>query len=501
MLTRLTIRLGRRRTLQLGSAVVLLLVVALAALVWRMQPRPERSWAVDRAPRQLIVSADARTLLAVDDRSVRLYDGAAQTERAGIPYVWDFPNRSGERNVALSPDGRTVALRNDSQEVPRIQLWRPDVAAVPQPLPDSLDIIGFTADSRTLVVWGDGRYMLWDTVKGEEQPLPAGMGQSVIFFQPMADGRILALEAREGDGWFAAEAWLVVWDVTARQPLSALVGDLGPATVSPDGKAAAARSPRGVHLFETQSGRHLALLPLSDQASDNPTLAFSPDGRRLLVEDREWRQSDAQIGGLAIPVIHVWDVAAAPPRKLGMLREDDYAFSPDGRWLASYAVADGTLRAPSEIVDAETLAVRGKWIDPLALDAVYGPDGCTFASLGMDSQPGSLLLEWLLPMRTPAPAHWYVNFWSLPRGERLLSITGASAVGYFPDGRTVAVGRESGRIEIWRMPPQRSWFVTLTAPLLVLALVIVGGWFVLQFLRLPAPEPQPAGNPEPHSGQ
>src|SRR5262249_45405052 len=135
------------------------------------------------------------------------------------------------------------------------------------------------------------------------------------------DGRLVAV----GDG----RGRLELWDARQGQLLHVLQTD-GPAVANlaftPDGKAlAAALADSNVPFWSVPDGKELRVLRCGkeQQLSFTRVMQFSPDGRRLLLSDRDARAC-------------VWDVAGA--KVCWHARYAMCEFSPDGATVVGEAL-------------------------------------------------------------------------------------------------------------------------------------------------------------------
>jgi WD40 repeat protein/tRNA A-37 threonylcarbamoyl transferase component Bud32 len=179
--------------------------------LWGLGPARPRAWlTLANDPRNTSVgsvalSPDGRLLVAgrgTGDRTLLAW----RASDAGLKPV-PVP-RVEARRVALSPDGRVLALTGEGQD---IQLW--DLSS-PVPLPwarlrghqlqgwsDVVHAFAFSADGRLLASAGrDGRLIVWDVAAKalrHEWQLPGEA--TAVAFAP--DGRHLAVGRGEGTAW------------------------------------------------------------------------------------------------------------------------------------------------------------------------------------------------------------------------------------------------------------------------------------------------------------
>jgi WD40 repeat protein len=193
--------------------------------------------------------------------------------------------------------------------------------------------------------------------------------------------------------------------------------------------------------------RSAATLPdiavITNMPSRVTATAFSPSGRILAL-------GSGTANG-ASGALEFWDTASHLPiggllalRGSGEVRS--VAFSPDGRTLAAGTEDGGTwlwnvatrrvigvLSAHGQLVNGVAFSPKG---DMLAVaSSVNGPGPAEPAARGPLGSPGVQL--WNVASRTPD-------------GLPLSTGPGAVAVAFSPDGRTVAVGPDSGPIDLWQ---------------------------------------------------
>ena len=277
-----------------------------------------------RAPEILAFSADGRHLAAAS--------------RDGLIRVWDPVTGENRLAATNSLGGNPSAfLENEKKLV--------------LDTPDGLVFFAVADPSRGAKAWG---------VK-EQQRLSGFHGLVA------PDGKtIVCVDAGRN---------IVLWDVARnaeRRPLDQ--GDRLPGMPSlayaPDGQTFALALPRGIELYDVATGK--AVRKFGDMKGLTPGLAFTPDGKMLIGADNALRYWDVKTGKeirqtlipsnrerdfdyvdrhgyltlrispggnvLAISSharsVQLWDLAKASP--VGKPRASGpFAFSPDGRWLAT----------------------------------------------------------------------------------------------------------------------------------------------------------------------
>jgi WD40 repeat protein len=261
------------------------------------------------------LSPDGGTLaLRGNDGTVSIWDVAKRrptdttlSTRAGI--VW---------SVAVSSDRRAFATGGPDGAV---RLWTVDGSRAPRLLgrfPEAVLRVSFSDDGKTLVSESFSRARLWDVDTGKPLEGPPDRSISAAAFSP--DGRTLALGHDGGT--------VRLWDIAGHRLKAAQAGD-GNTVVegmafSPDGTiVASAVNPTPVVLWDVARGRTQRLHGGRSGALSN--VAFSPDGKTLAVGDS---------GG----TINLWDVTAgkqlgAPLQVEGSV--SDLAFARDGKSLVA----------------------------------------------------------------------------------------------------------------------------------------------------------------------
>ncbi|MFE5091685.1 hypothetical protein ACFRCI_15075 [Streptomyces sp. NPDC056638] len=399
-----------------------------------------------------VLSADGGTL-AVDDlddrRRVLLWDVRVPGEQRRLAAFTACQDELS--SVSFSPDGHTLAV---SCEDGTIGLWKvrgptpPDrIVTLPvTALPGKAEAVRFSPDGRTLgaVGWWKsdtsfGALVLWD-MRNSAQPRQLGIRRGVYDSEQLefsADGRTLAT----ANG-------TVMW---SEDP--------------PDKDSITHRG--GATLWDITDRAHPKSLTRFEGVEE--TLAFSPDGRRLVTTDggtiqmwnistpaeprreRSWNGHKTYVTAFAFradgkilatgsmdETVVLWNVTdpVNPSKALTLSQHDrtveSVAFSTDGRQLVS-AAGDEVIRWKA--------TVRG----PRAVEAL-GQEGSVS---GLDISPDGKLLATGGNRET-------VDLWDFThplRPKRLASLTGHTkgieAVAFSPDGRALVSGDTAGTLLFW----------------------------------------------------
>jgi WD40 repeat protein len=235
---------------------------------------------------------------------------------------------------------------------------------------------------------------------------------------------------------------------------------------SPDGATIADLHLGGLSLYDAQSGKQRAFLPMKGGGHSGPPFPFcySPDGKlialgssdALLLVDAarcEIRQTLREgapvraaafspdshwlVGGNEVGDVLVWDAYTGKRRDtLSGHREQivAVAFAPHGDQLAS-ASADGVLA----LWRMNTGKLVRTFLENRARNRclAYSPDG-----------------KFLMTGGEPSPELWDTTTWQSTHwiGER----SGyASAAAFTPDGKTVVLGLAKGGVEVWDVAARR----------------------------------------------
>ena len=181
---------------------------------------------------QLLVTGGA-------DDTVRMWEaGSGQA----LPLL--HVGRNSVHNVALSPDGRTLALGHLVSFGIALQVWDWDARCVRFAFqgPSDVTSVAFTPDGKILASADRaGQVMLWDPLVGEERATVTPLGRTQYFHPPSVasiafspDGSLLAM-GLSLQGGFNVQ----IWDVAARQPRAALKAhrlEVRSVAFSPDGR-------------------------------------------------------------------------------------------------------------------------------------------------------------------------------------------------------------------------------------------------------------------------
>jgi WD40 repeat protein len=421
----------------------------------------------------LLFAPDGKTLAVRGrNRVVRLWEtetgneirqlGEAMTAQRGGGFVFlGAISRPETRALAISRDGKQIAAGSGST----VRLWE-TATGKELPLLDghrgSPAAVRLSADGKSVVSWGaDQVVRRWDAATGKLLGgFPAPQGTQLAAFAP--DGQTIALAN--------ADNTIRLHESATGKDLRRLQGPKGGAAAlafAPDGKVLALRgSDNVIRLYDVASGAEQRQIVLRSGTNPNngrvlviggprrtargtaPGLAFSPDGKQLVVPGP----------GTPGNTLVFLDLATGKElRKIESPRPiSSFAFSPDGRTLAAesndrtitlWEVASGKERNRLGTPVAERQGGNGQMggvlvieglgggdpIEPAgAVGVTYAPDGRSLAVRGADRQ---------------------VHFWDVAAGKDLGGLPGHSGrietVAFSPDGKTLASGSADTTILVW----------------------------------------------------
>jgi RNA polymerase sigma factor (sigma-70 family) len=287
-------------------------------------------------------------------------------------------------SIALSPDGKTVALGSDSQS---LQLY--DVTtgnklfAEFQGHDSRIERVAYAPDGKTLVSVGSyASGVIWDTATQQQKGILRGSARCLSF---SSDGKWLASVGGEKDD-DAEFTWnynkVQIWDTAASRKVSVI-------TV-----------PDALHIV---------------------SVSFSPDGRRLFTLD--WNRNRPNQYG-----IHHWDVATGKQEKswfiggkTGIPVYLPVYLAPDGK--TAFSVLENGDISVHDVESGHKRLFRGEVKEWRSLK--LSPDARVLAS-GTAGPNGT------------------VGLWEVLTGKEMCTLQGlqgrAEALAWSPDGRLVASG-------------------------------------------------------------
>jgi WD40 repeat protein len=334
-------------------------------------------------------------------------------------------------------------------------------------------------DGKLLAVDPAGEIRLFDvvnrcefaTIRQTDDEHPLGYQ---FAFSP--DGRFLAFDmgrGAAGRGGAHQEAFIVLWDIPAKQTSLTLEG-AWPIAFSPDGTMLAAHetteTPDGardgrVVLWQVPKGKRLARLAIPNPPDVDlygtgfglEALEFSPNGAMLVGVCCQRMAS----GGASCGFVEVWDVPTGRER-FTLKNSHRISFSKDGRFLATADAVD--LRTGVEIWDLTTGAkdsflevygglVDGRWAGHRLLG-----DGRSMAiwyEENLFAPPAERRWPWQEPAPTSGPRSILKVVDLKTEATRAQLEAWWVDILFSPDASTMAKRCDDGSIELWDMPPRK----------------------------------------------
>jgi WD40 repeat protein/serine/threonine protein kinase len=374
------------------------------------------------------------------DGTVKIWDVATVRTLHTLQPLHTLPHAENSDEevgtVVFSPDGSWIASGGSEA----VKIWDADTGEFLRKLPGKTDArrsMALSPDGRRLAVGNnlDQTVQLWDTAHWTLCPTPLGPHATLVIdlaFSP--DGAQLAAACGQY-GSTGGPGEVKVWDVVTGQPVGRLLGHVSGAfgvAFTPDGRYLASGGVEDalIKLWDTKTWREV--FTLRGHRDCVWGLAFSPDSRRLYSAGLD-------------QTVRAWDATPLDERDPPGVRTlrghtgpvTTVAFSPDRRHVVSGSM-DGTIRVWDAVTGQEVRKLTGHRGAVRGL--AFRPDGRLLASVSQapvesPDEDGEMKL-------------WDTSTWrAIPGTDRKDDGLG---VAFRPDGRRLATSQYDGVI-VWDM--------------------------------------------------
>ncbi|MBL9138158.1 MAG: protein kinase [Verrucomicrobiales bacterium] len=376
--------------------------------------------------------------------------------------------------VAYFPDGDRLASGSWDGTV---RFWKTPEGTLERTLTDyrgQIWTIDISSDGRRLLVSGNQGFAIWqhDQDWWFRGRIVGDFSYGTARFLPNPSQVIVA--NRQG---------ATVWNITNGVRVLDLPEAASPVAISPDGQRLATRLGNQLSIFDTATWNVLRRFKTGNYSSFGlRDLAFSPDGKRVLIGDYRGWLASVDLSGSETNVSEITLSRVHPQPHHGWVGE--IVFSPDGQYFASVG-ADQRVRVWRPSNGRLRFDWRGHRHEVWA--ARFSPDGRWLATAGKDESVR--LWDLHAPSRTQertAPVRNVLGVWNATevlvdavpdstRRDRLLqiydweqrnilreiplpSLTTNALIGIQPATGDVAIHGVTGGIEVWNIrsdAPQR----------------------------------------------
>ncbi|VTR92495.1 wd-40 repeat protein : Uncultured bacterium genome assembly Metasoil_fosmids_resub OS=uncultured bacterium PE=4 SV=1: Sigma70_r2: Sigma70_r4_2: WD40: PD40: WD40: WD40: WD40 [Gemmata massiliana] len=313
--------------------------------------------AADNKTVAVTLSNDAIELWDVTEGKLKQTVGGYTAEPSGrvaVRIVRGGGNRMISTDLALAPDGKTVAVSLGSAAVRQFDVETgKEIAATPGHLSG---IMAVGSDGKTVVTVSRESVRVWDLAGGAVRHWALTPPATSVAVAP--DAKFVATSSGKGV--------IRMWDAARGEPVREIDtkrGDVAGIAFSPDGKRLATKAElnSAVNLWDATTGAHVRTIgqdgepvfsggrvTLDISGMQTPVIRFSPDGRLIAAasDKKQLRVWDAATGTV------VCDIAA--PKSLGVAFE----FSANGHVLA-LLTQDGTVTGYEIATGEKRFVTRG----------------------------------------------------------------------------------------------------------------------------------------------
>ncbi|MCI4664975.1 MAG: TIR domain-containing protein, partial [Neomegalonema sp.] len=369
--------------------------------------------------RSIAFSSDGTRILAVlHDGTVQLWDAATGTAQAVLS------GHTGDVNsVAFSPDGTRILTGSGDRTARLWDAMSGKVLVVLSGHSNDVSFVAFSPDgTRILTGSADATARLWDAKSGKQLMVLSGVTSSAKFIAFSPDGTRILTVLHGGT--------VRLWDAKSGKVLAVFSGhtvDVSSVAFSPDGRRILTGSGSSdlragdntARLWSVDGeGKVKALAVFSGHSDDVTSVAFSPDGRRILTSSRDGTAR------LWLPEGEAFVVSSDPNDSVYPV-----AFSPDG---ARILTGSGTARLWDAASGKQLKVFSGN--SSYVMSVAFSPDGARILTGSGDDM---------------------ARLWDAASGKVLKEFSGHSAdvtsVAFSPDGTRILTGSDDKTARLWSL--------------------------------------------------